>query len=63
MTDEHFTELLNGPLSHPIAPFTISRLVMALRYVLERTGKAGADALDEYCRERQAQDERNAWGG
>ena len=41
MTDERFNELLNGPLSHPLPMFSITRLAMALRQVVEETGKAG----------------------
>ena len=45
MADEEFDELLNGPLSHPMIAFRITRLVMALRHVVDRTGEEGAKAL------------------
>lgn len=57
MTDERFNELLNGPLHHPLVPFVISRLALALRSVVEATGAAGEKALESYCAARQAQDE------
>lgn len=57
MTDERFNQLLNGPLSHPLVPFTITRLAMALRAVVEATGEAGDRALEQYCAEREAQDQ------
>ena len=56
MTDERFNELLNGPLSHPLLPFRFSRLAMALRAVVEATGKAGEDALEQYCADREESD-------
>ena len=62
MTNERFNELLNGPLSHPMPMFTITRLALALRDVVESTGAAGEAALERHCRERQAQDDRNAEG-
>lgn len=56
MTDERFLTLVNGPLSHPLVPFTITRLVQALRYVVEVTGADGARALEAHCAERERQD-------
>lgn len=56
MTNERFNELLNGPLAHPMMPFMITRLALALRAVLEATGKAGDDALEAYCAARCARD-------
>jgi len=58
MSDEEFNGLLAGPLSHPLPMFTISRLAMALRYVVEVTGAAGVVALRSHCEMRQAKDER-----
>jgi hypothetical protein len=52
MTTERFNELLNGPLGHPIPMFAITRLALALRAVVDATGKAGDDALEEHCRMR-----------
>lgn len=60
MTTERFNELLKGPLYHPMAMFTISRLAIALKDVVEQTGEAGDKALEEHCRGRQEQDERYA---
>lgn len=60
MTSERFNQLLNGPLHHPMVPFVIARLTLALRAVVEATGKAGEDALERHCRERQEEDDRRA---
>jgi hypothetical protein len=60
MNDRRFTELLNGPLSHPLPQFTMTRLAIALKFVVQETGEAGERALEEHCASRQAQDERNA---
>lgn len=57
MTDERFNELLNGPMGHSFPLFRITRLAMALRYVVEETGESGERALEEYCRARQKQDQ------
>jgi hypothetical protein len=46
VTTERFNEIINGPLHHPILPFTINRLVLALRIVVEQTGDAGDAALE-----------------
>ena len=63
MTNERFNELLNGPLSHPLAPFAITRLALALRDVVISTGEAGERALEEHCRARQDLDELKDWEG
>jgi hypothetical protein len=63
MTNKRFNELLNGPLKHPFPMFTTTRVTLALRAVVEATGKAGEDALEEHCRSRQDQDDRNAEEG
>jgi hypothetical protein len=60
MTDQRFTDLLNGPLSHPLPQFTMTRLAIALRVVVDAPGEAGEKALEEHCAGRQAQDDRNA---
>lgn len=57
MTDDRFMELLDGPLAHPLIPFRLTRLALALRHVVDATGEAGDKALEEYCAERQARDE------
>jgi hypothetical protein len=57
MTDERFNELLSGPLSHPLPMFSITRLVIALRAVIDATGEAGDKALEAHCAARQAEDE------
>lgn len=58
MSDEEFNGLLAGPLHHPLPMFTITRLAMALRYVVERTGAAGVVALRLHCDMRNEKDER-----
>lgn len=60
MTNERFNELLNGPLSHPLVAFTVTRLALALRAVVEATGIAGEKALEMHCAEREQQDQENA---
>jgi len=59
MTDERFNELLNGPLAHPMMPFMITRLSLALKAVVDATGKAGEDALEAHCWERQSLDDHH----
>lgn len=56
MTNERFKELLNGPLSHPMPLFSITRLALALRAVIDATGEAGDRALEAYCADREARD-------
>ena len=60
MTNERFNELLNGPLAHPMPMFTITRLALALRAVVEGTGEQGEKILEEHCASREEQDLRNA---
>lgn len=60
MSDKEFNELVSGPLGHPLIPFKFTRLLLALRDVVERCGEAGAEALRAHCRGRQAQDDRQA---
>ena len=60
MTNERFNELLNGPLHHPMVPFVITRLSLALKAVVDATGEAGEKALEDHCAAREAQDHRNA---
>lgn len=50
MTEERFNELLQGPLHHPLGMFIITRLAMALRHVVDATGEAGDEALEDFCR-------------
>jgi len=57
MTNERFNELLKGPLSHPLAPFAITRLALALAAVVAATGAVGEAALEAHCAPRQEQDE------
>lgn len=56
MTDERFNELLNGPLNHPMLVFTVTRLQLALRFVVESAGDQGDIALESFCVEQQARD-------
>lgn len=58
MSDDRLNELLNGSLGHPMPLFRLIRLAIALRAVVEATGRAGEEALEAHCRERQEQDER-----
>jgi hypothetical protein len=60
MTSKRFNQMLNGPLRHPIPMFSMMRLAMALRAVVDATGQAGEDALEKHCREREEDDERKA---
>jgi len=59
MNSKRFNELLAGPLHHPLPQFTMTRLMLALRAVVEATGADGERALEEHCRARQEKDERN----
>ena len=59
MTDDEFNALLKGPLHHPIIMFCITRLTLALRAVVDATGKPGIEALRWHCREREIQDLEN----
>jgi hypothetical protein len=56
MSDEEFNRLLNGPLRHPLPMFSISRLAIALRVVINATGDVGANALRDHCAERDCAD-------
>lgn len=56
MTNERFNELLSGPLHHPMIPFVITRLTLALRAVVEDCGAAGDAALERHCAARENQD-------
>lgn len=58
MGDEEFNALLNGPLHHPLVPLAITRLVGALRCVCATTPLA-AEALREYCKDREARDKQH----
>jgi hypothetical protein len=60
MTDARFNLLLQGPLYHPVVPLQITRLALALREVVERTGATGDEALEAVCREREASDRQEA---
>ena len=62
MKDERFNQLLLGPLHHPLPMFTMTRLAMALRVVVEVTGEVGEKALEEHCRQREEDDQRKAGG-
>jgi len=60
MTNERFNELLEGPLHHHLIPFTLTRLALALRAVVEATGAAGDKALEDFCVDRDARDQSAA---
>lgn len=59
MTPDEFNQLVNGPLSHPLPMFSITRLALALWAVVEATGPAGAEALRSYCKDRDERDGAN----
>ena len=59
MTDERFTQLLDGKLFHPEILPAVARLVKALRYVVQATGEAGDQALEDYCREVETGNHRD----
>lgn len=59
MNQKRFNELLSGPLYHPMVGFTLTRLALALRAVVEATGEAGERALEEHCAARERQDKEN----
>jgi hypothetical protein len=60
MTDERFNYLVNeGALAHPLIAFRMTRLALALKYVVDGCGKQGADMLEAWCESRNEQDERN----
>jgi len=63
MTDERFNELVNGPLNHPLFPFRFTRLLLALKAVIDATGEAGEQAFEEHCRLRQEEDDRDGLEG
>jgi hypothetical protein len=66
MTNERFNHLLNeGALFHPMIPFQITRLAMALKYVVDGCGKQGSDMLEAWCQARDEQDSEheNLGGG
>lgn len=56
MTDERFQQLIQGPLSHPLLPFRFTRLLLALRAVVESSPEA-EKAFEAHCAARQKQDE------
>jgi hypothetical protein len=60
MSDEEFNSLINGSLAHPFPMFAISRLILALKDVIEATGEAGAQALRDHCANREEQDKWNS---
>ncbi|MGH9685263.1 MAG: hypothetical protein ACRD4S_16835 [Candidatus Acidiferrales bacterium] len=63
MKSERFNDLLNGPLSHPLVPFTILRLSIALKAVVDATGYDGEQALEQHCallKSRDDADEEDA---
>jgi hypothetical protein len=60
MTTHEFNKFLQGPLSHPLPMFTMQRLIIALKVVVDATGEAGEKALREHCQARQEKDEGDA---
>jgi len=60
MQNKRFNELLNGALHHALPGFAITRLALALHYVVQETGEAGERALEEWCQAREEEDKREA---
>lgn len=60
MNGERFNQLLQGPLHHPFPLFTITRLAIALKAVVDECGEAGEAALERHCAEREEKDQRDA---
>lgn len=66
MTDERFSQLITGLVSHPLGPkidvpwpiLILTRLALALRCVVAATGKVGEEALEKFCSEREEEDRR-----
>ena len=56
MTQKRFNELLHGALSHPLVGFSLTRLSLALWYVVAMTGETGAAALEDWCKDREEED-------
>ncbi len=59
ITDTELRQMLNGPLSHPLPMFTVSRLVLALADLAD-ADVATADRLRHHCEGREADDTRKA---
>jgi hypothetical protein len=60
MTEDRFNYLMNeGALSHQLLPFRITRLALALKYVVDGCGKQGSDLLEAWCQARDEQDRHN----
>jgi hypothetical protein len=62
VTIERYNELLRGPLWHPLPGFTITRLALALKAVVDACGDKGDQALEVYCADLQARDDWIAEG-
>lgn len=62
MSDDEYNYLINGPLSHPLPIMRMSRLNLALRHVVERTGALGDEALREICRDYDDRDNNDSDG-
>jgi hypothetical protein len=60
MTDRRFNQLINGPLGHPLMPLRMTRLILALKHVVQATGDDGERALEDFCRWREVRD-RQHW--
>lgn len=54
--EELMRELNTGALSHPLLPFTVTRLALCLLAVLHATGVPGAIAFRQFCADRDRQD-------
>jgi hypothetical protein len=63
MTDERFNELMRGALYHRMPMVVMTRLFLALRYVVDTCGAAGELALEEWCDDRDDVDRLNTEEG
>jgi hypothetical protein len=57
MQNTRFNELLDGLIVCTAPGATIDRLSRALQFVVQSTGEAGEKALEEWCRQREEQDD------
>ena len=56
MEEKRFNELLAGPLYDSLVVFQLTKLITALRAVVNATGEQGAKALEEHCEERELEE-------
>ena len=56
VTQERLNELLRGPLNHDSIGFRSAKLILALWAVIQATGAAGEQALEQHCAQTAAED-------